>query len=280
MIGPLPRYEQDAYHQKADRLKDLERTLPYKPSKRGFGPGWPNCDLAHIHKHPVNRIGVRCTDDIAELMTLLVKMSNALDYDIRPRYEPSGGIGGFDCRPVRNTGKPSFHSFGISLDQNSSAQLCRPFFRSVTPPDVVLLWESAGWEWLGRGFKIDGVDWYDPMHFGYRGARKDIPDDINNAIAAFDALTGGGQLYEPLWFTNPDNKRTMIRVLHFRLAEHGYPLTQPEGDDTFTMATSFTVKQFQRAKGLVVDGIVGAVTWPKLLADPTTDETQEPEMED
>ncbi len=280
MTLPLPRVEQDAYHQKADRLKHLEATAPYKPSKRGWGPGWPNCDLAHIHKYPVNRIGVRCTADIAELMTLLVKMSNALDYDIRPKSEPSGGIGGFDCREVRDTGKPSFHSFGISLDQNSSAQLCRPFFRSVTPADVVLLWESAGFEWLGRGFRVGDETWYDPMHFGYRGARKDVPTDIANAHAAFAALTGGGSLYEPLWFDNPLNKRTMVRVLHDRLAVHGHPLTQPEGDDQFTLATSFIVKQFQRSEGLVVDGIVGPVTWAALNAEPVTDTPQEPEDEE
>lgn len=53
----------------------------------------------------------------------------------------------------------------------------------------------------------------------------------------------------------------MVKVLQRLLTKNGYSVSV---SGTFNSATDTAVKNFQRAKGLTVDGIVGSATWSKL----------------
>jgi peptidoglycan hydrolase-like protein with peptidoglycan-binding domain len=56
-----------------------------------------------------------------------------------------------------------------------------------------------------------------------------------------------------------------VRELQTLLGQHGYPVTV---DGIFGQQTAAAVRAFQKAKGLVVDGIVGPQTWGALLGTP------------
>lgn len=64
-----------------------------------------------------------------------------------------------------------------------------------------------------------------------------------------------------------------VREMQTRLNVHGVAC---DADGVFGPATETAVKIFQRAKGLVVDGICGAKTWAALDAEPETQPTPEP----
>ncbi|MEV0646323.1 N-acetylmuramoyl-L-alanine amidase [Phytomonospora sp. NPDC050363] len=53
-----------------------------------------------------------------------------------------------------------------------------------------------------------------------------------------------------------------VRTLQFLLRQHGSTLTV---DGDFGTITDTAVRSFQSAKGLTVDGVVGAQSWPKLI---------------
>ena len=58
-----------------------------------------------------------------------------------------------------------------------------------------------------------------------------------------------------------------VKLCQERLTVHGYPCA---ADGVFGSGTEALVMQFQRARGLVVDGVVGPGTWDALLAAPAS----------
>ena len=54
-----------------------------------------------------------------------------------------------------------------------------------------------------------------------------------------------------------------VFVLQYLLKNRGFYKSNPDG--IFGLATEASVRKFQRAKGLKVDGIVGPQTWPILI---------------
>jgi len=63
------------------------------------------------------------------------------------------------------------------------------------------------------------------------------------------------------------SKGSNVKLCQERLILHGYATTV---DGVFGAGTEALVMQFQRARGLTPDGIVGASTWQALLAAPIT----------
>jgi len=61
-----------------------------------------------------------------------------------------------------------------------------------------------------------------------------------------------------------------VSDLQQRLRAHGYNVSV---DGDFGAKTANAVRQFQRAKGLTADGVVGPKTWAKLKAKPTSSPT-------
>lgn len=83
---------------------------------------------------------------------------------------------------------------------------------------------------------------------------------VPNAIAA-PAKTALG------WptFRQTNNKKVVpeVKAIQFLLRARGFYSAQPDG--IYGSQTAAAVKNFQRAKGLKVDGIVGPATFPKLV---------------
>ncbi|MFD0560082.1 putative peptidoglycan binding protein [Stackebrandtia endophytica] len=72
------------------------------------------------------------------------------------------------------------------------------------------------------------------------------------------AGTGGG------WATVKQGAAASItRVIQYLLRAHGYTSLVVDGD--FGSVTHNTVRSFQAAKGLVNDGVVGPITWARLI---------------
>lgn len=264
VLPRLPRYARTAYRPPAPRIRELLATQPISASRRGWGPGWPDCQTAKLVRVEANRInGTRYREEAAELFRYLQLASNALGYDLRKVAEPDGGVGSWSCRAIKNSRPPaaSNHSWGLAIDQNTKSNPMSKTWHSTTPPDVVYLFESAGCRWGGR---FDNVRWfYDPMHFEYMGTPDSVAADLVRAKLAFRQLTGGFSLY-PNLHTGATN-RAMVRVAQYRLTVHGLVVVQ---HGTFDAPTLDTVRNFQASCGLVVDGWIGPKTWEALNAQP------------
>ena len=63
------------------------------------------------------------------------------------------------------------------------------------------------------------------------------------------------------------NSGAYVKILQTRLNVHGASL---DVDGSFGSLTLAAVKAFQKAKNLLVDGVVGSLTWGELLKDPTS----------
>lgn len=61
------------------------------------------------------------------------------------------------------------------------------------------------------------------------------------------------------------SKGDSVKALQILLIGYGYPCGKYGVDGSFGSATENAVRNFQKAKGLEVDGIVGPATWGKLL---------------
>lgn len=264
LLTPLPRFAKDDYGPIADRLKGVRRTYA---DKRGWGPGWPNPQMDKIHVYEANRIGhLKVREEIAPLLTYLIKAANALGYDMRKTSERDGGLGSFANRPIKHSKPPapSNHSWGLAIDQNTRSNPMSKRWQSSTPPEVVDLWESSGFYWGGR---YPVPPWFhDPMHAEYLGTPQDVAADMRNAEAAFARL-GGTTLYPTLIAGAPNV--AMVRVLQYRLNVHGAEL---EEDGDFGILTDRAVRHFQKDAELVVDGLVGPITWGELNDDPAPGE--------
>jgi hypothetical protein len=139
------------------------------PSTKGWGPGWPNCDLSKIVPHPVFQGGVRA--ETLALVDILVAALTDQGYEFH-----AGWSWGYGCRATKTssgptTATPSFHSWGLALDFNAplnvfgadrlDTQLGKPEFAWV-----MSLMRTYGYFWLGPSIG----DW---MHFSFCGSPAD-----------------------------------------------------------------------------------------------------------
>lgn len=227
-------------------------------SDNGWGSAaWPNCpsDLATAVSNSGDRVTVR--SQLAPLVTELLNRTEAMGYQLKSKE-----TGGFNCRAIGGTNRPSNHSRGRAIDLNWNSNPMAYTFKSDIPPSVVKMWESHGFYWGGRY-----THKFDTMHFEFY----DTPGSVNKHLANLK-----GTKVNP---TNPPksgscatNQSTKIRKgargdavksAQCLLAAKGYSEVGA-ADGIFGRKTDQAVRRFQKDKGLQVDGIVGPKTWAAL----------------
>ena len=107
----------------------------------------------------------------------------------------------------------------------------------------------AAGKWTHWG-ELKGVD--------YTG--NDIPEPADDTTKYYPTIKRGA-------------KNNYVKIAQKRLQELGYDLGKWGVDGDFGQATEKAVRAFQKASGIGVDGIIGPVTWSKLLSDEKPPET-------
>ena len=178
----------------------------------------------------------------------------------------------------------SNHNTGLAIDVEDPSGW-RPYL------------ERFGWDWLGS---------WDRWHFDFQGSgTKDlkwlsvkafqqlynfnhqdkyhITEDgewgpatefalASTSSAGFPRVPGGANLNEFIVAANPLRRNPSLRegmtgseVFKLKLALRSKGIPIGDGEN-FSPTTTAAVKSFQIKQGLVADGVVGAMTWEKLLA--------------
>jgi len=144
---------------------------------KGWGAGWPTDRFSAMARVTADRSGVAVNvhKGVARLADLLLDETERRGYLCEQHH-----TGGFCSRPIRNTRKPSNHSWGLALDINwTDNPAGRGPMRTNIPSWMPRLWARYGWYWGGfyRGsFK-------DPMHFEFMGSPADARDMARMALA-------------------------------------------------------------------------------------------------
>lgn len=146
-------------------------------SERGWGPGWPNCQVRSMVKVEAVGASVLVRREIAELVRILFIASERLGYDINPLGQVNQ-TWGFACRAIRGTSTASNHSWGLAVDINSLSNPMGSVFKSNIPPRVVDAWEACGFYWGGRYLLRP-----DAMHLEYIRRPQDVTADLARARA-------------------------------------------------------------------------------------------------
>ncbi len=194
--------------------------------------------------------------EVAPLVALLVKrLENARG----KKFDPNGSFG-FACRAIAGTQTPSNHSFGLAVDldapQNphlTAGQHRQPHplrkkfpggrvLRSTMPLQAEAIAEKLGFRWGGTF-----VSKPDPMHFEFVGSVADaerLGRRVEKRVG--DRLRRGDQ--------GPG-----VKKLQQLLKAAGFDPGPADG--VFGKDTERAVNAFKRAKGLQVNGVVGARMW-------------------
>jgi hypothetical protein len=127
-----------------------------------WGQGWPNCNRSNIVT-VVRADGLRLPvhRELAPLVTLLLDVTEAMGYDVRPDW-----TWGYACRAIAGTNVPSNHSWGTAVDINAPANPRRRPLTTNIPRAVRGLWKGHGFRW-GGDFTTSVPD---PMHFEFMGS--------------------------------------------------------------------------------------------------------------
>lgn len=140
--------------------------------QHGWGEGWPHCQRSQVVEVRAAGVKVTVRRELTELVSLLLAGTVHLHhYRLK-----AAQTGGFNCRPIGGTQKPSNHSWGLAVDLNWHDNPFQKPFRSNLPVGVVPMWWSCGFYWGG---------WYgkkpDPMHFEYIFRRADVARHLSKA---------------------------------------------------------------------------------------------------
>jgi hypothetical protein len=194
----LPTYARNAYQPRAARVASLVGAKRTTPDQRGWGQlADRSTEQARLNAKIVivlptgGTFEPRVMRDLAPLAELLLNVTNELGkasgFSLIHKWHPDGGLGSFVMRDIRESTAPSWHSWNVAFDLMTRGSPRQFTWRSVIPPWMVDLWESAGWGWGGRWG--DGKQHkYDPHHFEYLGRPQDVPADIQRALEAANRI--------------------------------------------------------------------------------------------
>lgn len=231
---------------------------------RGWGPGWPDCPRAEqvtIRRDDGLRLPVHRA--VAELVTMLLAETERRGYDVEP-----GHTGGFVCRPIRRPEgstapqRPSNHSWGLAVDINWRRNPHRDRLVTDMPPWMPTLWWDHLFFWGG---------WYrarpDAMHYEFLGT----PEDAVTVTERARVVMGAGlDVQAEDTAQDRPGSRTLARGsdgADVSALQHALGFVGDDVDGLFGRETQEAVRQFQRERGLVDDGIVGPMTWAEILRE-------------
>jgi hypothetical protein len=148
-------------------------------SERGWGPGWPNCQLDEIVPLTVGGIsfprGIR--REIHDLVVMLLEETEGLGYALG--HAPgAAGCFGFGCRAIKQTDgtftdTPSNHSWGLAIDINAPANPNTSGPLVTDMPDWLPdLFNDYGFRW-GGDYRHYGGSTVDAMHMEFWGTPAD-----------------------------------------------------------------------------------------------------------
>jgi hypothetical protein len=227
-----------------------------------WGSGFPNCQQGKI-KGLVRADGLKLQlrGELLTLFGLLIDETERMGYDVR-RFNQRGEIvtGGFNCRAIANTNRPSNHSWGLAIDINSDVNPRKRPLTTDIPTQVRELWARFGFRWGGT-FPTP-----DPMHFEYIGS---VSDSVTDTARARQELAGGARLPAgpppfPGVVLKPGSQGTDVCRVQARLRKLGHAIDSlPKCP--FGPQTEAAVKAFQRSRNLQDDGKVGKLTWAALF---------------
>jgi hypothetical protein len=122
-----------------------------------------------LPKHWGHTIVVTRANGVAEHLRAVSAELDALPDKIARATYPTAGT--YICRPVKDTGRLSMHSYGAAIDLNlkfsnywlwEAKRAGNIPYRNARPRQIVDIFERHGFIWGGRWYH------YDTMHFEYR----------------------------------------------------------------------------------------------------------------
>lgn len=225
----------------------------------GWGnSAWPNC-YARMATARGTNVSVQVRAELAPLVAELLKRTEAMGYRL---YQSQ--TGGYNCRKIAGTNRPSNHSRGRAVDLNWQMNPQSHTFISTLPPAVVKMWESHGFYWGGR---YNYPTKYDTMHFEFY----DTPGSVARHLKRLKG-SGGGTSPTCTQSVNrssyPKLKQgstgASVSALQCALKKQGFAPGTVDG--VFGAKTKAAVIAKQKSVGLPADGIVGPKTWTAVVA--------------
>ena len=222
-------------------LRDYGRTS----EQRGWGKGWPSCSGAKSDTVVVRaaRSGAKVSvrRDLSRLVSLLFDATESRGYALKP-----ASTGGYNCRPIGGTKRPSNHSWAVATDLNWNDNPMRRPLTTDMPGWMVDMWARYGFAWGGH---YDGTP--DPMHFEFMGTPADAERMTALAMRELAGRTAPAQHPAPrhLRLTDPWMRGADVVALQRAIGV--------ADDGIFGPGTDRALRAWQRANRLTDDGIFG-----------------------
>jgi peptidoglycan hydrolase-like protein with peptidoglycan-binding domain len=186
-----------------------------------------------------------------------------------------GDTGAFNCRPITGGSGYSLHAYGIAIDVNWNTNPFRKDNKLVTDMPAamvkaILAIRTANgkqvWGWGGNYRSVK-----DAMHYEIVCRPSDLATGIDWSTVDQPELVEERPVQWPL--VRRGDRGPAVEELHRRLG-----VVQPGGPGfgTFGPMTEAAVREYQRTRGLTVDGVVGMQTWTAILTDQPEVDPDEP----
>lgn len=219
--------------------------------------GWPLQPARSSRRVPGTNVSFTVADGPAGDVLMYV----AAQFHLRvERLDEAVDDWGYASRPIAGTTVPSNHASATAIDLNAlrHVQHNRGTFTAAQVAEIRKILSEVSYvvNW--------GGDWnsgsLDEMHFEISGSPSSV-------AAAAQRISGTSVVPKPTPVTpatiSKGDTGPDVKLLQRSL--NVVPTTDP-GYGTFGPATDSAVRSFQRSNGLDADGVVGPLTWARILS--------------